>query len=1208
MWQDSAFFGFGQLQDGKKYFFTVRNKDTVDPSKPDRANIGNFSTPKATIMDAAVPVISGATLVDFSGPVTSSRISPTNLDGIKDDLKVQWSVDEANLNQVYYELKNVQTGTIAAKISVFDFATSLDQSTSTSGVNKTFENLFAGLNQNSTAVADGVYQVVISASDKAGNATTDTSLVINIDNTPGNINISTPPQNSFVNTNQATVSGQVYSQDLVTLKECKLVSSSCNLQDLSFFNLVNEDYFFTKQYSLDFGENNFIFQSTDSVLNVQEKDLKITREEEKSEVTKITLDTLNVDLNGAQILSKNRKPIISFDLEDKDTQNNGLSGIDGNSLNLKLVNTNNDQIGLVLNGQNASSSGSFNSTCTDVNNGAGFFVTGLDKCSINYTFNNELQPDGKWQFVLDFKDKAGNSNSNDKAVLDLDSFTYLENSAPSANTIFARKKIVFEGKGEKGATQQLTNLQLKALGLDSSTYGAKIVLDESNNGSFGKDLNGKDITISSGSYVQSGFEIVCDSQVDFDNSNLTANPVCTWKVSLLQSSNLDFISPNVINQNVVTVTDPIGNAATQTKTINVNLFSVDLSWAASNTAGKQYGTSFISTDGNGRQDGIYFEGAVSNPNNSGDPVLVDTWKWEVKDANNLVVRTISGSDSLPPVTIFDGKDDSGNWLKDGNYTWTLDLNTVDNSNIPVISGSFQNITSQTPGVFITYPSGQSANNPFITSSGATEVQGQANLYAGTKPEELEVTICIDTIGLPANCDFEQKVTVDGSGFFSSILPLPRINSDPQNSGITNHILKATVEDKFGNQGQPSNLVYVRNNPIDPFIEVKIIATYSGINTPAVVSEIEALKTAWETETDPITKDAIKLQLQNKLDFARKLIIRSKVTSDTQYVKLKYNDLSNLNELSGNPISKNIGWIDDTTFDYTKHILGNVPVDANGDPQTTKCATVECTWDVMYPTPALGGGLYTIDFTGRKGSTEQTMSAPFWIDANVLSAPLIYDINKIISGQSQDTKIYDNQYYSNSNVVQIKGVADPLTDISIIDTLTGNTVCTTTTTEINLFSCQGTFDPLIRESTKHLKVVAIKGTKIAESETDTILHIDTKAPAIVAYRNLNSNHSNVVTQYLCQKGGLTVTNLPASVSNSSSFKFGNVSNFGLNSNSIWCDDGSGLPNGFYRQGGDTVQVELEGDEELAYGKITNQNEKFRYELNPVQNAGTRPYTP
>jgi hypothetical protein len=1205
MWQDSAFFGFGQLEDGKKYFFSVRNKDSVDPSKPDRANIGIFSTPKATIMDATEPVISSAILEDFSGDVTSSRISPTNLDGVKDDVKVKWSVEEANLNEVFYELKNVQTGTIAGKISVFDFGASLDQSTATTGINKSFNNLFAGLNETSTAIADGVYQVVISATDKAGNVVTDSSLVINIDNTPGNINISTPPQNSFVNTDQVTVSGQVYSQDLVTLKECKVVSGNCALQDLSFFNLVNEDYFFTKQYNLDLGENNFRFQSTDSVLNIQEKDLQITREEEKPEVTKITLDTTNVDLAGSEILSKNRKPVISFDLEDSNSQNNGLSGLDGNSINLKLVNTNNDQISLVLNGQNDSSLGSFNSTCADVNNGVGFFVTGLDNCSINYTFNNDLQPDGKWKFVLDFKDKAGNSNSSDGTVFDLDSFTFLENSVPGQNAIFARKKVVFEGKGEKGATLQLTNSQLQALGLDSATYGVKIILDESNNASSGKDLNGDDITILEDSYVQSGFEIVCDSELDFDNSNLTTNPVCTWKVSLLQSSSLDALSPNVINQNQITITDPIGNTLTQTKTINVNLFSVDLSWTASNSAGKQYGTKFISTDGNGRQDGIYFEGATSNPNNSGDPVLVDVWKWEVKDENGVVVRTISGSGSLPPVTIFDGKDDNDQWLMDGNYTWTLDLDTVDNSAIPVINGSFQNITSDTPGVFITYPSGESANNPFITSSGATEVQGQANLFAGTTPEGLEVTICVDTIGLPASCDFEQKVAVDVSGFFSSILPLPRISSDPLNPGVTNHILKATVVDKFGNQGQPSNLVYVRNNPIDPFIEVKIIPTYSGINTPAIISEIEALKTSWEAETDPVTKEAIKLELQNKLDFARNLIIRSRVTSDTQYVKLKYNNLSNLNELSGNLVSKNIGWIDDTTFDYTKHILGSVPVDGNGDPQTSRCTTVECTWDVLYPTPALGGGLYTIDFTGRKGSIEQTMSAPFWIDANVLSAPLIYDINKIISGQSQDTKIYDNQYYSNSNVVQIKGVADPLTDISIIDTLTGNTICTTTTTEINLFSCEATFDPLVPESINHLKVVATKGTKVIESEADTILHIDTLAPSLVAFRNLNTNHSDIVTKYLCQNGGFAITQLQANITTQSSFSFGNVSSFGLNSNSIWCDDGSGLPNGFYRQGGDTVQVELEGDEELAYGKIINQNEKFRYELNPVENAGNRP---
>ena len=253
---------------------------------------------------------------------------------------------------------------------------------------------------------------------------------------------------------------------------------------------------------------------------------------------------------------------------------------------------------------------------------------------------------------------------------------------------------------------------------------------------------------------------------------------------------------------------------------------------------------------------------------------------------------------------------------------------------------------------------------------------------------------------------------------------------------------------------------------------------------------------------------------------------------------------------------------------------------------------------------MAGGLYTIDFTGKKGSNEQTLQAPFWIDANVLTEPIIYDIDKLVetvdsNGQttleSQDTRIFDNQYYSNSYKVQIKGVADPLTDIQIIDTKTNKTLCTTVTTEINIFSCNIDFDPNIPVSTSSLKVIATKGQKQVQTSKDTILHIDTQAPNLTAYRNLNNNHSNIVNQYLCQRDGLPIINL-----NSTSLP------------QIWCDDASGLPDGFYRQGGDTVEVELQADEELAYGQITNQEEKFRYKLDPVLNSGDRktvfsPYT-
>jgi hypothetical protein len=1212
MWQDSSFFGFGQLEDNKKYFFTVRAKDTVDPSKPDRANKTNFSAPVGTIMDATAPVISAKTLRQNSTDLNSLRLSTANQDGVNDSTQVVWTVDELNLGRVEYQLKNLISGNVVATYPVFDFANGLDKTTSKNGISSNFDEIFAGLSETSQTIADGTYQVVIAAKDKAGNETKNDELVITIDNTPGQINISTPPQNTFTNKPEIEIAGQVFSQDLVSLEECQKTNNQCNFANLDFFNLQNEDYFFKKNYSLNLGNNLFAFRSTDSVKNIQEKELTVIRETEIPAVDSIQFDTQNIPVSGENILSKNRRPNISFVISDPNLAGNGQSGIDNASINLKLVNSKNEEVSLVINGANSSPLGSFTTTCTDVDNGAGNFVTGQPSCSINYNFTSDIQPDGQWKFVLIGKDKAGNDFSNDGVILNLDSHTFLQNSLPGEGSIFARKKVRFEGRGEQGATLKLTNDRLQALSLSEETYGVKVVLDEANSGSFGQTLSGANIdSLTSDSYIQSSFNIVCNEEQDFDNSDLTTNPICTWSVDLLQDSISDPLAtnPTVINKNQISITDTAGNTLNQTKTISVNLFAVDLAWYADENAGKQYGTNFISTDGNGRQDGIYFQASASNPNNPDDGILVDKWKFVIKNQNGEIVRTISGANSLPPATIFDGKDDNGNWLLDGNYVWEFDLDTVDNSNLPLLSGAFSNITTATAGVFITYPSGATANSPFITTKGVLEVQGQANLFAGQNLEDVQVRVCVDTVGLPSSCDYEQVVSVDKSGFFSSIVGLPKISSDPNNPGITNHIIQATIVDKFGNEGIPSNQVFVRNNPVDPFVEVKVIPTYSGINKAEIVAEINKLYADWLAETDPIIKDFIKADLEAQLSLAKKLIIRSTVTKDTQYVKTSYSDLTNRTELDGTELSQNIGWIDNAPFEYTKNLRSDVPVDANGDPQTEICDEVQCVWDISYPTPNLAGGLYAIDFVGRKGDTEQTLQAPFWIDSNILTEPIIYDIDKIIDNQNQDTRIFDGEYYANSYKVEIKGVADPSTNIQIIDTLTGQTVCTTVTTEINIFSCVADFYPNIPTSKNSLKVIAIKVTKTVESSTDTVLHIDTQAPSLTAFRNLNTNHTEVVTKYLCQQEVGSFVNLAGTTAPTKSvinkLSVFNQTNLTQAPNSVWCDNGSGLPDGFYRQGGDTVEVELEADEQLSYGQITNPGEKFRYKLDPTQNAGNRP---
>src|SRR5690606_34537368 len=125
-------------------------------------------------------------------------------------------------------------------------------------------------------------------------------------------------------------------------------------------------------------------------------------------------------------------------------------------------------------------------------------------------------------------------------------------------------------------------------------------------------------------------------------------------------------------------------------------------------------------------------------------------------------------------------------------------------------------TQLTDAVVITYPS----NNTFVTR-GVTNIQGQA-------PADTTVRICVDTIGLTGECDFEYYSQVDGFGSFSAIIPLVRL----EGAAITEHIITAKATDKYGNETPKSNSVTVSTTTQNPFESVQILPAFTGVNNEA----------------------------------------------------------------------------------------------------------------------------------------------------------------------------------------------------------------------------------------------------------------------------------------------------------------------------------------------------------------------------------------
>ena len=186
--------------------------------------------------------------------------------------------------------------------------------------------------------------------------------------------------------------------------------------------------------------------------------------------------------------------------------------------------------------------------------------------------------------------------------------------------------------------------------------------------------------------------------------------------------------------------------------------------------------------------------------------------------------------------------------------------------------------------------------------------------------------------------------------------------------------------------------------------------------------------------------------QADINALRSVIFRSTVSQGTERVKLSYADRTNLKQLPPTTQFSNIGYIDGKNL---THLYENF---TDGSTPQTSCGQVTCSWDFTYPVPPIGGGLYEIQFNGKLGGTVEDLSAPLTIDGNVPAAPLILTIDKIKGGQDQQTNIFQNAFYSNSSIVLIKGVSDPLNQIVVKDQ-NNKTICSVSSSSIGFWSCQ-----------------------------------------------------------------------------------------------------------------------------------------------------------
>ncbi|MBU0976737.1 DNRLRE domain-containing protein, partial [Patescibacteria group bacterium] len=178
---------------------------------------------------------------------------------------------------------------------------------------------------------------------------------------------------------------------------------------------------------------------------------------------------------------------------------------------------------------------------------------------------------------------------------------------------------------------------------------------------------------------------------------------------------------------------------------------------------------------------------------------------------------------------------------------------------------------------------------------------------------------------------------------------------------------AQAVDRFGNESPKSNVIKIILDFSEPLISVQALPALCGIS-------------------------------QN-------IIFRSVVTQNTENVHMEFAGYSNLTELPESSDWYEIGELREG------------------------CALDQCVWDYNWKSPGLTGGVYEIEFTGRKAELVKTMSIGIRVDGTIPDVPVITNIRK--NDNKENLRPMDGKYYTNDEAVEVSGIGEPLTKINLV---------------------------------------------------------------------------------------------------------------------------------------------------------------------------------
>jgi len=394
-WQTSYIYESIGLVHNQKYCYQVKAKDKI-------GNETGWSDAVSSTQDNIFPIIENIS-------IDNAIFSPNN-DGILDSIILDLEAFDEYFSNTNISIINAKTGTIE-RDEIFN------------------ENLinfeWEGKDNEGIVCEDGRYLIKVDIFDKAGNLTTDESIIVIIDNNPAILNVSYPVSGSYFNTYNIMVKGITELNSQLFVDE-ELLS-------------YDQDGFFEKNVDLFEGENNFVIRAIDQAGNENQINLLINRENDLPSM---------ISLNEKNIYNENEQ----FNFQIKDTNESvKQSGINLNELEIKLINILGEELILVTKGQNVNPDfGEFGHDCSlDPLNGS-------LECKLFYQMRELPTNDGDYSFDFVFVDFAGNIGQYSYGFI-VDTKAYLEIEKPIENEVFTRSEIEFRATFERYGNLQITS-------------------------------------------------------------------------------------------------------------------------------------------------------------------------------------------------------------------------------------------------------------------------------------------------------------------------------------------------------------------------------------------------------------------------------------------------------------------------------------------------------------------------------------------------------------------------------------------------------------------------------------------------------------------------------------------------------------------------------------------------------------------------------